>query len=322
MGSCWSNQKAKLARNKTRPTNSVYKCEPRILILGGGVAGLACAVELKTNGYNNVRIVEMSDRIGGRVKTLKFADNYVDMGAQWVYGQKGNVVYQMVKELNILEKSDDTLKNINWIRSNGDELSKSVVEEMLNLISTIYYKMQDDQIDPEASFGEYVSQMFYREMDKRHRHLDRHVAKEFITTFKKIEGSMMDVSAYDYWTFKPCKGCHHLNWREKGFKEFLRILVKGDEMNEHGILKDCIDLNQKVIQIEWDRIDGSVVACSSATQCSFGQICQKLTVQRSISLDLPAFAKYLLNLMRNSGQIIGAASMPYGEDKICHRNIG
>lgn len=180
------------------------------------MAGLACAVELKTNGYNNVRIVEMSDRIGGRVKTLKFADNYVDMGAQWVYGQKGNVVYQMVKELNILEKSDDTLKNINWIRSNGDELSKSVVEEMLNLISTIYYKMQDDQIDPEASFGEYVSQMFYREMDKRHRHLDRHVAKEFITTFKKIEGSMMDVSAYDYWTFKPCKGCHHLNWREKG----------------------------------------------------------------------------------------------------------
>lgn len=49
------------------------------------------------------------------------------------------------------------------------------------------------------------------------------------------------------------------------FKHFLQLLVKGDEMNELGILSDCIDLNRRVLKIEWDRIDGTVqITCDNS----------------------------------------------------------
>lgn len=42
----------------------------------------------------------------------------------------------------------------------------------------------------------------------------------------------------------------------------MRHLVNGDDLNEHGVLKDCIDLNQRVRQVDWNRPDGSVlVSC-------------------------------------------------------------
>lgn len=185
--------------------------------MGAGVAGLACAVELKNNGLNNVRIVEMSDRIGGRVKTMKFADNYIDLGAQWVYGESENLVWQMA-DADELGKSDGTITNMGWIRSNGKKISQVVVDQMLKLITTIYDNMQDDAIDPTITFGDYLSKMFDREVEKQNIRIDKKLAKEFIVTFKKMEGNMADtdMSAYDYWSFKPCDGSGLLNWRDKG----------------------------------------------------------------------------------------------------------
>lgn len=47
----------------------------RILIIGGGPAGLAAALKLRGNlGYEDVRIVEARDRLGGRVHTMRIED--------------------------------------------------------------------------------------------------------------------------------------------------------------------------------------------------------------------------------------------------------
>ncbi|MES1213191.1 MAG: FAD-dependent oxidoreductase, partial [Singulisphaera sp.] len=42
----------------------------RVIVVGAGFAGLACAMELRAAGYD-VRLLEARDRIGGRVHTLK-----------------------------------------------------------------------------------------------------------------------------------------------------------------------------------------------------------------------------------------------------------
>ncbi|EDW08294.2 spermine oxidase isoform X1 [Drosophila mojavensis] len=277
MGSCWSKKNAEgsLSGNshvhRSLRKSDFGQYEPKVLILG--VAGLACAVELKNNGLNNVRIVEMSDRIGGRVKTMKFADNYIDLGAQWVYGESENLVWQMA-DADELGKSDGTITNMNWIRSNGKKISQGVVDQILKLITTIYDNMQDDAIDPTITFGDYLSKMFDREVEKQNIRIDKKLAKEFIVTFKKMEGNMADtdMSAYDYWSFKPCDGSGLLNWRDKGFKQFLRHLVHGDDLNEHGVLKDCIDLNQRVRQVEWDRPDGTVLVSCEKEKYSADQV--------------------------------------------------
>ncbi|EDW57164.1 spermine oxidase [Drosophila virilis] len=235
--------------------------DPKILILGAGVSGLACAVELKRHGFENVRIVEMSNRIGGRIRTMKFADNYIDLGAQWVYGQQENVVYQMVKEMNMLEPAGDMFRHMDWIRSSGQRMSRSLARKLVNVLSSIYRYKRSELFEREGTFGEYLVEKFAEELSKPGlKNLNRELAAEFLRTFKKMEGSAVDtdMSASGYETYRTCHGENH-NFRERGFKQFLRVLLGGDEMNEQGLLKDCIDLNTRVMQIDWDRADGTVL---------------------------------------------------------------
>jgi monoamine oxidase len=49
----------------------IDKTAPRIILIGGGLSGLACAYELKSAGYQ-VTVLESRNRVGGRV--LSFRD--------------------------------------------------------------------------------------------------------------------------------------------------------------------------------------------------------------------------------------------------------
>lgn len=57
--------------------------DKRIVIVGAGAAGIAAATKLISHGFSNVIILEAENRIGGRINTIPFANNTVDMGAQW-----------------------------------------------------------------------------------------------------------------------------------------------------------------------------------------------------------------------------------------------
>lgn len=45
--------------------------QPRIVVIGAGLAGLAATKSLLENGFTNVTILEASDRIGGRVQSIQ-----------------------------------------------------------------------------------------------------------------------------------------------------------------------------------------------------------------------------------------------------------
>ncbi|KAH8370222.1 hypothetical protein KR093_002679 [Drosophila rubida] len=213
----------------------------------------------------------MADRIGGRIRTMKFADNYIDTGAQWVNGQEGNVVYQMVKELNVLDgKGWDTFLNVDWIRSNGEIMPHSLLVKLVKVMRSIVEQHHDDLIESEGTYGEYLVEKFAEHLSKPDcHHVNREWAADFLRTFKKMEGAAVDtdMNAAGYASFRPCKGDSMQNWRDQGFKQFLRLLVNGDEMNEHGLLQGCIDLNCRVRRIEWDRLDGTIqVMCEDNQQ--------------------------------------------------------
>ena len=46
--------------------------DPRIIIVGCGVSGIAAATRLLQNGFNNITIIEAENRIGGRVYSREF----------------------------------------------------------------------------------------------------------------------------------------------------------------------------------------------------------------------------------------------------------
>lgn len=57
--------------------------DKKIIIVGAGASGVAAATKLVSNGFKNVTILEAENRIGGRVHTIPFGANVVDMGGQW-----------------------------------------------------------------------------------------------------------------------------------------------------------------------------------------------------------------------------------------------
>lgn len=44
---------------------------------------MAAATRLIAKGYKNLTILEAENRIGGRIHTVPFGANVVDLGAQW-----------------------------------------------------------------------------------------------------------------------------------------------------------------------------------------------------------------------------------------------
>lgn len=53
------------------------KRQPRIVVIGAGLAGLSATKSLLENGFTDVTILEASDRIGGRVQSVKLGKGNV-----------------------------------------------------------------------------------------------------------------------------------------------------------------------------------------------------------------------------------------------------
>src|ERR1051326_7763924 len=75
----------------------------RVLIMGAGIAGLACAYELVRRGHD-VTVLEASGRAGGHVRTFhdQFADGlYADIGAEHFYYPGYTEYWRYVKEFSL-----------------------------------------------------------------------------------------------------------------------------------------------------------------------------------------------------------------------------
>ncbi|XP_024868108.1 polyamine oxidase 1-like [Temnothorax curvispinosus] len=84
--------------------------ETKIVIVGAGASGIAAASRLLKRGVSDFVILEANDRIGGRINTKNFGDNVVDLGAQWIHGGSGNVVFDLASKHDLLS-SDAFLFN-------------------------------------------------------------------------------------------------------------------------------------------------------------------------------------------------------------------
>lgn len=57
--------------------------DKQIIVIGAGPSGVATATKLIESGFKNLTILEAENRIGGRINTVQFGENVLDMGAQW-----------------------------------------------------------------------------------------------------------------------------------------------------------------------------------------------------------------------------------------------
>lgn len=82
--------------------------DKKIIIIGAGFAGLRCGLELKDKGFNNVKILEARNRVGGRVHTLYDNGSFVEAGGELI-GRSHQEFINLAKRFNLnLVDIDDT----------------------------------------------------------------------------------------------------------------------------------------------------------------------------------------------------------------------
>lgn len=87
------------AEGETTATGARYTTD--VIVIGAGMAGIACARELRQVGYE-VIVLEARERIGGRILTDRTQFGVpVDLGAAWIHGVIGNPLTRMVADAGI-----------------------------------------------------------------------------------------------------------------------------------------------------------------------------------------------------------------------------
>jgi len=82
------------------PVGNIDGRVERVLIVGGGVSGLAAARHLHDAGYE-VAVLEARDHLGGRVWTDRSTGVPLDMGANWIQGIRGNPITALADRLGL-----------------------------------------------------------------------------------------------------------------------------------------------------------------------------------------------------------------------------
>lgn len=129
---------------------------PRIIIIGAGAAGYAAACKLLENGFANIQMLEAENRIGGRVHSVEFGAGMVDMGAQWCDGETDNIVYGMVKDLNLLQSSFVNYGQFRFVNAQGNFMDTNVTDKLMDLLYMIS-EDKEEMLKQNCSLGEYVT---------------------------------------------------------------------------------------------------------------------------------------------------------------------
>ncbi|WP_298147290.1 FAD-dependent oxidoreductase [Flavobacterium sp.] len=69
----------------------------RVVVVGGGIAGLAAAKKLQSKGFSVV-LLEANSKVGGRISTNRSLEIPFDEGASWIHGPNGNPITELAQK--------------------------------------------------------------------------------------------------------------------------------------------------------------------------------------------------------------------------------
>ncbi|KAI5107342.1 hypothetical protein C0J45_2980, partial [Silurus meridionalis] len=226
----------------------------KIVVVGAGFAGLAAAMSLIQAGFQNVKILEAKDRVGGRVCTTKpFTENIIELGANWIHGQNKNCLYQLAKKHNLLaEKAlvDHSESSRDYFFKNG---GKHLPDEIVDKVKSLFEKL--------------ISKAFKAELARRYKgftlgdYLDVSYSESDLASAKDGSGifewckrsectdeavsSLYEVSASQDSDYIDLDGEFYNSLGPGGYQAILDLLLK-------GLPPGTILSNTAVKSIQWD----------------------------------------------------------------------
>jgi monoamine oxidase len=101
-----------------------------VVIIGGGISGLAAAKKLKEKGFI-VTVLEAQEKVGGRMRTNRSLGVAFDEGASWIHRPNGNPITSLAAKsgANTFLTSDDSVEVFD---KNGTAYSDSILTSAEN----------------------------------------------------------------------------------------------------------------------------------------------------------------------------------------------
>jgi len=133
----------------------VITTDKKIIIIGGGIAGLATAQYLKRRGVNTI-LFESQDRVGGRIRTDRSLGFAFDEGASWIHGPKGNPITDIADEAGMdTVKTDDN--SVSVFDIDGKAYIDSIIDPAESEFEDIIESLSgtEDQSFADAFYGKY-----------------------------------------------------------------------------------------------------------------------------------------------------------------------
>ncbi|XP_003788086.1 spermine oxidase [Otolemur garnettii] len=245
--------------------------QPRVVVIGAGLAGLAAAKALLEQGFTDVTVLEASSRIGGRVQSVKLGHATFELGATWIHGSHGNPVYHLAEANGLLEETTDGERSVGrislyskngvacYLTNRGHRIPKDVVEEFSDLYNEVYNLTQEFfQHDKPVNAESRNSVGVFTREEVRNRIRDdpddpeatKRLKLAMIQQYLKVEScessshsiDEVSLSAFGEWTEIP--GAHHVI--PSGFMQVVELLAQ-------GIPAHVIQLGKPVRCVHWDQ---------------------------------------------------------------------
>ncbi|XP_063705063.1 spermine oxidase-like [Culicoides brevitarsis] len=296
----------------------------KIIVIGAGVSGIAAATKLLENGFRNLLVLEGESRIGGRVHTIPFASNVVDLGAQWCHGEKDNVVFQLANPHGFFSSATTKYDNFACIKSNGDVVDEKISSRLCEMAIGILEGNKDELKTYLGSLGSFIVEKYGKLLEtEQYKDIDKNTAYQFLDFFHRYENSIeasdtwYDTSARGYLHYWDCDGDRLLNWKDRGYKTILDLLMKKIPNPTNAFdIEDKILLNKTVTKIDYGRNDGFVnVQCADGTSYLANHVISTVSLgvlkENYLSMFEPALPRYKVNAIQGLG--IGTVDKIYLE---------
>jgi len=241
--------------------DSENKSHHRLVIIGGGISGVSAGHDLMKAGFTDFVILEASERIGGRIKSIDvngLQGQKAEMGANWIHGIDLNPIYKIAVENNLLATHYSGRKlgqKIMFLTEDGAPVNTKMVAEVdwdFGIIMGTcedFYQSQIPTPYGQESVGAYVEHEFESKLQKYHgRELElrRMILQQRLLGESIISGChlMSELALSEVGSFQELPGVHFVI--PPGFESIVHILAE-------SIPKDQILLDHPVSRIDWDR---------------------------------------------------------------------
>jgi phytoene dehydrogenase-like protein len=198
----------------------------KIVIIGAGLSGYSAAARLMDNGYTNIIILEASNRTGGRIYTIDYgnAGQKLDLGAQWIHGQKGNVIWEIVNKHVELGSTPFDDVDGTFLLSNGTLPNQNQCLKLQTLIEELTEESWSSVKKFNGSFGEFIIDRYTKALETAaFRGIKKDIAKMMLDDAQKqvngfyASATWLDISGKLYTNYDDTEGDQDVTWKAKGY---------------------------------------------------------------------------------------------------------